>query len=283
MNDRAGSVGDALALAEHDLELTSPAPRLDAEVLLADLLGKERAWLYAHPAEPLEPSIRERLRERVARRLAGVPIAYITGNREFWSLPLRVNPDTLIPRPETELLVETALERLPQHEPVRLLELGTGCGAISLALARERPDAAITATDASRAALDVARDNARRLGLDSVTFLCGDWFEAVTGLRYDLIVCNPPYVRDDDEHLRQGDCRFEPRSALTAGPGGLDAIRRIAAEAGGHLVAGGHLLLEHGPDQRNEVVAILSDADFRDIRSLNDLAGLTRVVTARYG
>lgn len=258
-------------------------PLLDAEVLAAHVLGKNRSWLYAHSEERVDAERAGAYRRLVERRAAGEPIAHITGTREFWSLELEVTPDVLIPRPETELLVELALSRLPRDRPCRIADLGTGSGAIALALASELPKAFVVGVDASASALEVARRNARNLGLgpDRVAFRAGDWFAPLRDERFDCLVSNPPYIRDDDPHLQQGDVRFEPRNALAAGPEGLDAIRRIVADAPGHLAAGGILILEHGHDQQAAVMDLLHDAG-ASVEPHADLGGVPRAVVARF-
>ena len=213
----------------------------DAALLLAHVLGRPRGWLHAHGDEEVGAAEAERFEQLLARRLAGEPVAYLTGTRGFWSFALSVTPDTLVPRPETERLVELALERLDTDRSLRLADLGTGSGAIALALASERPRAQVTATDASAAALEVARDNARRLSIGNITFHHGDWFAPLQGERFDLVASNPPYVALGDPHLAQGDLRFEPEMALSSGSDGLDAIRSIVRDAPAHLVSGGWL------------------------------------------
>jgi len=203
----------------------------------------------AQPLRPLPEAIHAAFTALIERRQQGEPIAYITGRREFWSLDLAVSPATLIPRPETELLVEQALARIRLEEPSRIADLGTGCGAIALAIAHERPQARVLAIDSSDAALEIARANAESLGVASIEFHLGEWFAPVENQRFDIVVSNPPYLRADDPHLRVGDLRFEPRAALVAGTEGLEAIRAIAHAALAHLAAGGWLLLEHGFDQ----------------------------------
>ncbi len=255
---------------------------LDAQVLLAHVIGKDRAWLVAHGGDALA---RERLDAFLAlarRRRDGEPVAYLTGTREFWGLPLVVSPAVLIPRPETETLVELALARLPMDRDSRVLDLGTGSGAIALAIAHERPRARILATDVSADALDVARDNARRLGLANVEFAMADWYDglapATAGDGFDLIASNPPYIDARDSHLQEGDVRFEPRRALTPGGDGLGAIRRIVAGASERLAPGGTLVVEHGYDQADAVQAMFATAGFADIVMARDLAGIPRVV-----
>lgn len=259
----------------------SPTPSLDAKVLAAHVLGQNRSWLYAHSDERVGPERAKVYRRLVDRRAAGEPIAYVTGRREFWSLTLEISDGVLIPRPETELLVELSLRHLPRDSASRIADLGTGSGAIALAIASERPGAGVVATDSSKAALTVARGNAERHGIGDVSFRHGRWCEPLTGERFDLIVANPPYVREDDPHLDRGDVRFEPRDALAAGPDGLDAIRRIAAEAPEYLAAGGILILEHGHDQQPAVMQLLHEAGAA-VDPHADLAGLPRAVVARF-
>lgn len=254
---------------------------MDAELLLAHALGVSRAWLYAWPEHEPESAQRTRFEQMLAARERGEPIAYLTGRREFWSLDLAVTPDVLIPRHETELLVELALARIPLDANVRVADLGTGSGAIALAIAHERPQARVRATDASAAALEVARDNAARLRLHNVTFSEGDWFAALAGESFDLIVSNPPYVAAQDQHLRIGDLRYEPESALVSGVDGLDAIRRIVADAPAHLDRGGWLLLEHGSDQAARVRALFEEREYIDVASVRDAMGHERVTLAR--
>ncbi len=263
------TVGDLLRDARR--HLTDPA---EAEILLAHALQCDRTWLYAHPEYHPAAEALARFAALLARRLAGEPVAQLTGWREFWSLPLRVDRHTLIPRPETEHLVEFVLERLPAEPPLRIIDLGCGCGTIALALARERPHWEIFASDRSAGALAVARDNARRLGLD-VTFLRADWLAGIVG-PFDLIISNPPYVAEGDPHLEQGDLRFEPRGALAAGPDGLDAIRLLVAQAQPRLHPGGLLAFEHGHDQDAACRMLLAQAGYADVGSGRDLAGLPR-------
>lgn len=259
----------------------SPTPRLDAEVLVMHVTGLTRAQLITRAAEPLTPDPQSRLEALLARRARGEPIAYLTGAREFWSMELRVTPAVLIPRPETELLVEQALALIPKEAAWTLADLGTGSGAVALALARERPRCRVIATDASEAALAVARANAQRLGLRNIEFRHGEWLAPLAGLTLDLVVSNPPYVADGDPHLDQGDLRFEPRAALVAGRDGLDALRTIAADARERLKPGGWLLLEHGQEQRLAVRGILQANHYCDLRCHTDLAGLDRVSVGR--
>ena len=257
--------------------------RDEAALLLMHVLDRSRSWLYAHADDVVAPVQADRFQALVARRAAGEPVAYLLGRRGFWTLDLAVTPDTLIPRPETELLVEQALERLPADRPVRVADLGTGTGAIALAVAFERPLARVVATDRSRGALDVARENARAHGLDGrLAFRQGDWFAPLAGERFDMVASNPPYIAEADPHLARGDLRHEPTGALASGPDGLDAIRRIVAGAPAHLVAQGWLLLEHGHDQGPSVRALLEAGGFTDVATVRDLEHRDRVSLGRF-
>ena len=253
----------------------------DAAILLAHALGRDRAWLIAHGRDPVAAGAAERFVALVDARAAGQPVAFLTGHQGFWSLDLAVSPDTLIPRPETERLVELALERLPHHAGVRIADLGTGSGAIALALASERPHAQVVATDASASALAIARGNAAAHAIGNVEFREGDWLAPLATERFDLIASNPPYIADGDPHLAQGDLRFEPAMALACGADGLDAIRRIVAGAPALLLPDGWLLLEHGWDQGGAVRALLVDAGFVDVATERDLEGRDRVSIGR--
>jgi release factor glutamine methyltransferase len=255
----------------------------DAALLLAHVLQRPRAWLYAHADEAPPPGAGERFEALLARRIAGEPVAYLTGRRGFWSFELRVTPDTLIPRPETERLVELALERLPVGQALRVADLGTGSGAIAIALALERPRARVVATDASEAALAVARDNAASLGAGNVEFRQGDWFGPLAGQRFALIASNPPYVAAGDPHLAEGDLRFEPARALASGGDGLDDLRAIAGGAPAHLEPGGCLLLEHGFEQGAAVRALLHEAGFTGVETACDLEARERVTIGQLG
>lgn len=256
-------------------EATAAIGRTDAQAIFAQCLGVDRAWLVTHELDVLTETQDARLDMAVAQRSMGVPVAYVTGTREFWSRPFTVTPDVLIPRPETELLVEAALARAAPR--AACLDLGTGSGAIALTLACERPDLRVTATDASGPALDVARANAAALGCE-VGFGEGDWYGPVAGRRFDLVVSNPPYVAAGDPHLGQGDLRFEPGGALSDGSAdGLASIRAIVAGAAAHLEPGGWLLFEHGHDQARAARALLQGAGFSSLVCLADLAGIARV------
>ncbi len=255
--------------------------RHEVELLLGHALGRTRAWLFAHADDEVDADAQARFERLVAARRRGEPVAYLTGTRGFWTLDLEVTADVLIPRAETERLVELALERIPADVVCAVADLGTGSGAIALAIASERPQARIVATDASAGALAVARANARRLGLDQVTFAQGDWCAALGAQRFDVIVSNPPYIAAGDPHLGEGDLRFEPASALASCNDGLDAIRAIAAQARDHLEAGGWLLVEHGHDQGAAVRGLLADHDYLDIATARDLEQRERVTCAR--
>ncbi|HSD16928.1 MAG TPA: peptide chain release factor N(5)-glutamine methyltransferase [Thermomonas sp.] len=257
--------------------------RIDAEWLLAHVMGQPRSWLFAHAADPVSPEVAVSFAALLARRQAGVPVAYLTGMQGFWTMALEVSPATLIPRPETELLVELALARIPPDAASPIADLGTGSGAIALAVAKERPRAAVIATDASPAALEVARRNATRNRIANVEFREGDWFAPLKGETFGLIASNPPYIADGDPHLGEGDLRFEPPTALSSGVDGLGAIRRIVCDAPAHLVPGGWLLLEHGWDQGEAVRALLQAAGFIDVETARDLEGRDRASLGRKG
>jgi release factor glutamine methyltransferase len=277
------TVGDLLAESAAGLaDRAGDGARAEAEILLAHCLGCDRTALWARPEAAVPPAALAACRELVGRRAAGEPVAYLVGRRGFWTLELEVTPAVLIPRPETELLVEQVLAAFPAEAPVRLVDLGTGSGAIALAVATERPGWEILATDTSAGALAVARRNAARFGLAGVVFRLGDWAQAFRpGERFSVIVSNPPYVAEGDPHLAEGDLPWEPRAALVAGPDGLDAIRRLAAAAPARLAPGGWLLLEHGADQGAAVRAILAGAGLDAVHTVRDLAGLERVSGGR--
>lgn len=249
----------------------SDSPRLDAEVLLAHALHKPRSYLRAFAEVEPDAETEQDFALLVARRAAGEPVAHLTGQREFWSLPLQVTADTLIPRPDTELLVEQALEHIPANAGWRIADLGTGSGAIALAIASERPHCHIVACDLSTAALAVAQTNARQLGLNNIEFRHSDWCSALSeDEQFEIIVSNPPYIRAADPHLEQGDVRFESRLALVSGEDGLDAIRLILEQAKQHLVKGGWLLIEHGYDQGQSMRELFDSAGYLNAKTLQD-------------
>jgi release factor glutamine methyltransferase len=272
-------IHDALERATRALDaLPHASACLEAELFLAEVLGKDRSYLHAWPERTLSPAQHHAFQALLSRRLAGEPVAYILGHREFWSLDLRITPDVLIPRPETELLVELALAAFSQDRPIICADLGTGSGAVAAAIALERPRWILYATDDSPSALAVAQQNFRRYGLHNVECRRGDWCAALPpGRKFELIVSNPPYVPALDAHLDRGDTRREPRGALSAGSDGLDAIRSIVAQAPGHLASGGLLLMEHGFDQGRAVRTLLSTAGFAEVRTHRDLAQTERV------
>lgn len=276
------TVGALLEKAVRDLAADRDAAdaRREAQVLLGFALGVSRAWVTTHPDQAADSEAAARFRSLVALRVSGHPVAYLVGVKEFYGLPLRVTPDVLIPRSETEELVEAALDRLPQGEARKVLDLGTGSGCVAVAIARQRPSAQVTAVDSSSPALVLARENAAALGV-VVEFLQSDWFAALGRRRFDLIVANPPYVAADDPHLRQGDLRFEPRPALAAGADGLAHLRRIAGAAPKHLRPGGWLLLEHGYDQAEACRDLLRNAGFGELVFRADIAGLPRIAGGR--
>jgi len=254
--------------------------RLEARVLLRHVLRCDEAFLIAHGDDALTAAQSADFGRLIARRAAGEPVAYLTGSREFYGREFTVTPAVLIPRPDTELLIELALQRLPAKGG-RVLDLGTGSGCIGVTIAAERPQVQVTLVDASADALDIARLNAHRHAAANTTLLCSDWYAALVDTRYDLIVANPPYIAAGDAHLQQGDLRFEPHSALAAGTDGLADIRRIVAEAPSHLASGAWLLCEHGHDQADACTALLQQAGFIDVFSARDLAGIHRVSGGR--
>lgn len=271
----------ANAIRDAASRLPGEEARLEAELLLAHALQRPRSWFYAHAGDVLDPGEAQAFDQLLRRRDHGEPVAQIVGHRGFWSLDLAVTPDTLIPRAETELLVEMALEHLPPEQMGQVLDLGTGTGAVALAIASERPLVDVTAVDVSQAALDVAQSNAQDTGLP-LRLLLGNWFEPVAGEVFRMIVSNPPYIAENDPHLQQGDLRFEPRSALASGPDGLDAIRRIVAGAPAHLLPEGWLLIEHGHDQGAPVRALFTAAGFLRVTTARDLEGRERVTLGRH-
>lgn len=256
--------------------------RIDAEILLGFVMHCTRSHLHAWPERLLDASQEQRYGALIERRAAGEPLAYLTGQREFWSMTLEVTRDTLVPRPETELLVELALQRIPTGSTWRIADLGTGSGAIALAIARERPACHVIAIDRCAAALAVARRNAATHSITNIEFRAGDWLTPLNSETQHVIISNPPYVSTLDPRLIQTDIRFEPLGALASGPGGLDDIRRITEAARHYLIAGGWLLLEHGYDQGAAVMQILRNHGYYDVSNTQDLAGLDRVTSGRW-
>lgn len=256
--------------------------RMDAYLLMQEVLGVNRAWLISHPEYVLAEAQQQKFQTYLEQRMRGEPIAYILGYREFFGMQLKVNRSTLIPRPDTETLVEATLQGIPTESTCQILDLATGSGAVALALAKARPMARVIGTDISPSALQIAIENSVRLGLNHVRFMCSDWFSALMDLKFDVIVSNPPYIADGDEHLRQGDLRFEPMQALASGSDGLDALRNVIRNAACHLTPGGQLLVEHGYDQADQVSTLFRTAGYCDIRHFTDLAGILRVTAGYY-
>jgi len=279
------------------LETDSSSARIDVQCLLQTAIQVNRSYLFSHPEQNLNDEQYEQYMSLFGRRLRGEPIAYLLAIREFYGLPFKVSPATLIPRPETELLVEVALNHIPstsshieasekivlpnKEDKFRVLDLGTGCGALALSIARARPNAEVVAVDSSPDALEIARENAQRLNINNVQFLISDWFSALQDKHFDLIVANPPYIAINDVHLSQGDVRFEPRCALVSGGDGLDDIRHICTQAKVHLNPGSWLLLEHGYNQASQVRSLMQQAEFSNTFSEQDLSGIERVSGGR--
>jgi release factor glutamine methyltransferase len=262
--------------------LSSSTPLLDAEVLLAHVLGVQRAYLYTYPEQILSEEEQSYFDNLIEKRAQGWPIAYLTGHCEFWSLDLIVTPDTLIPRPETELLIDLALKK-PSDLPLVIADLGTGSGAIALALAHERPGWTIYATDSSQPALNVAKMNAAQLGIKNIIFCYGDWYNALPLLDFDIIISNPPYIAENDPYLQPAVLATEPISALLAGEDGLKDIRHIIPEARNHLKPGGYLMLEHGFSQADAVRDLFLTHGYTQVTSYQDFSGLNRVTTGVFG
>jgi release factor glutamine methyltransferase len=275
------NTGEALMAAQALIAPVSDSPRLDAELLLGHVTGFNRAQIFARLHDPLDAAAQAEFNKLVARRAKQEPVAYLTGEKGFWTLTLKVGPGALVPRPETELLVEWSLELLRDRREPRIADLGTGSGAIALALAAERADAKVIATDFSDAALSIARDNARQLGLQRVSLRNGCWLQPLAGERCDLIVSNPPYITLGDPHLQA--LRHEPLMALTDGGDGLNALREIITGSPAHLLPGGWLLLEHGYDQAAAVRELLVQAGFVQVETRLDLAGHERCSGGRIG
>ncbi len=271
----------AQAQLNNSPELTEIDARYESQLLLQHILHVNRAWLIAHENDELQPAGQAKFTELLERRSNGEPIAYILGNREFYGLDLTVTPATLIPRPDTEILVEAALNKMPADKIIQLLDLGTGTGAIALAIASQRPQAEITATDASQAALDIAISNGQQHHTTNVSFILSDWFSALNQDKFDIIVSNPPYIEQNDAHLLQGDLRFEPMTALASGSDGLDDIRKIVADSLLHLKPLGWLMLEHGYNQAAAVADLLAQQGFVDIATIQDFGSNDRVTIGK--
>lgn len=270
-----------LALQMASTQLKTEASVFEAQLLLQYALGVNRAWLIAHEHDVLQPNIQVVFEALLNRRLAGEPIAYILGGREFYGLDLLVTPDTLIPRPDTETLVEAALAKILDNPNQSILDLGTGTGAIALAVAKHRPKVNVVAVDASAAALEVAKKNVATLAITNVRLMLSDWFDALAGKRFDFIVSNPPYIEQNDVHLTQGDVRFEPISALASGADGLDDIRHIVANCLIYLKPQGWLMIEHGYNQADLVADLMAEAGLVSIQTIKDFGGNNRVTIAK--
>lgn len=276
------NIAEAVAWGTEQLSETSPTAKLDTEVILCRLLGKQRTYLLAFGDEPLANEILSQFSDHIEQRSQGKPVAYITGVRDFWSFTLRVNEATLIPRPDTELLVEFVLEMKLPAQGIRVLDLGTGSGAIALAIALERPGWEVSAVDISMDALTVAKENADTLQLKNVEFWLSDWFENIPHEKpFDLIVSNPPYIAETDPHLNEGDVRFEPKSALVAADHGLINYRKLISEAKKYFNPDGWLIMEHGYTQGAEIQSMFTEADYSEIDTRQDLSGLDRITFAR--
>ena len=279
MHQRINSV---LYEAARALAACSDSAVLDAEVLLCLTLNKERSYLRAWHDKELQPEHTAKFWTLIQERLKGIPIAYITGNREFWSRDFHVTPDVLIPRPDTELLVELSLKLIPPDKPIKIIDLGTGSGIIAITLAAERPHAHVSATDFSLAALRIAQLNANKHHTNNIQFYQSNWFANVPDALFNLVISNPPYIAENDRHLKQGDIQFEPQTALCAAEEGLSDIKIIADTARKRLEPGGHLLIEHGYDQQHPVQAIFKDFHYDNVQTVTDLSGQPRVTYGQF-
>lgn len=271
----------ALDHALQQLDKQRAESRLDAELLLAHVLNKNRAYLFAHPEALIPQEQLDSYKQLIEKRAKGTPIAYLTGYRDFWSLNLKVNEHTLIPRHETELLVELTLDLVPDLSNTAILDMGTGSGAIALAIAKERPHWNVTACDFSQEALKIAQENAERLKITNINFYHSDWFNTLPKKQYHAIISNPPYISEQDPHLNQGDIRFEPLSALASGQDGLADLQYIVQHSFEYLLPDGLLLLEHGYDQKAQLRAILDELGYKNVRCWQDIQGLDRVSGGR--
>ena len=275
------TITELLQQAEQSIN-SSESARLDAEILFCDVMQLQRSRIYSHP-EQLVPEDKSVLfQSLIEQRQLGHPIAHLTGKKEFWSLELTVNRDTLIPRPETELLVETALQIIPHDAAFSILDLGTGSGAIAIAIASERPNCRIVATDINSNALAIARKNAETHQMNNIQFYPSNWYQNIPSQSFDMIVSNPPYIRQDDEHLSQGDVRFDPELALVAGTDGMQAINMILEDASSYLARDASLLIEHGYDQKPLVQEAFLKHDFKRIKTFQDLSGQDRITLGNY-
>lgn len=275
------TITEALKEGVNRLNFISNSPRIDVELLLAKALNVSRAYLYTYPEKPLTETAQESFQTLLHQRMQGQPIAYLTETRDFWSMTLNVSPATLIPRPETELLVEKLLAYLPPDAPLKILDLGTGSGAIACALAKERAHWQIIACDISVEALAVAQQNARKLNIQTIQFIQSDWFNNIHETGFAAIVSNPPYLAKSDPHLNIGDVRFEPQHALISGPNGLESLQSIIEHSYNRLRPNGYLFLEHGFEQKMAVSALLSQRGYQDICCWQDYQGHDRVSTAK--
>lgn len=278
MHDIKSTLTDATA----KLALVSESASLDAEVLLCQALNKPRSFLRAWPDKLLHPEQLTAFKTLLEQRQKGTPIAYITGSREFWSRDFLVSPDVLIPRPDTELLIELSLKLIPKNEAVKIIDLGTGSGIIAVTLAAERPHAQISATDFSPAALRIAQLNADKHHLNNIQFYSSDWFANIPDTKFNLVISNPPYIAEDDSHLQQGDVRFEPQTALSAPEQGLGDIKIIAETARHFLESCGHLLIEHGYNQQEQVQTLFKDLHYDNVQTYIDLSGQPRVTYGQW-
>jgi len=276
------SIKSVLRDAAGTLETISESALLDAEVLLCLALNKPRSHLRAWPDRQLQPDQVTAFQALLEQRQKGMPIAYITGNREFWSRDFQVTPDVLIPRPDTELLIELSLKLIPADEPIKIIDLGTGSGIIAITLAAERPHAQISATDFSLSALRIAQLNAGKHHINNIQFYQSDWFDDVPDTKFNLIISNPPYIAEDDSHLQQGDIRFEPQTALCAAEQGLGDIKIIADNARHYLKPCGHLLIEHGYDQLQQVQSLFKELHYDNVQTYTDLSGQPRVTYGQW-
>ncbi len=278
----ANIVTALLDQAYQQLAAVSDSALLDAEVLLCHCLHKNRSFIRAWPEHQLTDQQAAEFLTLIAERQQGVPIAYLTGEREFWSRLFKVNPDVLIPRPDSELLIELSLDLLPTTQASKIIDLGTGSGILGITLAAERPGSQVIACDLSPAALNTAQDNAQQLQIDNVRFLASNWFSAITDRDFDLVISNPPYIDQHDPHLQQGDVRFEPDSALISAENGLQDIRLLADQARQHLKPDGYLLIEHGYDQQTAVQALFKRFNYQQITTHRDYAGNPRVTSGQW-